>query len=353
MENFIEGKGLLIHNKLNLNCEAEYKVSINLEELNRGNIVSIFAKISGEVVQNPHEIPYEGYELVISHNNLTYHFKNLFLNSWKEVYLYSFALNFSTSNVETDKSKIDKLDGYLSNFIIGYDDMSFNNGEIVNSTILELPFNDKVFKISIIGDSKFNNSFTNISAQISFTSTISIQLENETFDSDLAQNFLSEINSLISFAYGSQRLWINSKGYLDKNLVFESLRDVYYKDSSINYPIIPLKYSGSLSGFLKQCFDTYINLTKEKKNKLSNLFRLIGNSKSKINLPNSIDDFEKCITYFNSNFGNLEIDKNYYSISYILSKLNKIELFCLKELNYIGKYMSYDENNYIVKDFVS
>jgi hypothetical protein len=350
MENFIEGKGLLIHNKLNLKCEAEYKVSINLEELNRGNMISIFSKISGEVIQNPHEMPYEGYELIISHNNLTYHFKNLFLHSWKEVYLYSFALNFSTLKIETEMSKIDRLDGYLSNFIVGYDDMSFDNGEIVNITKLELPFNDKIFKISMIGDSKFNNSFTNISAQTSFTSTISIQLENELFDSDLARNFLSEINNLISFAYGSQRLWINTKGYLDETLVFESFRDIYYKDSSISYPIIPIKYSGSLSGFLTQCFDTYIKLPQEKKKKLDDLFKLIGNSKSKINLPNSIYDFEKCVNYFNSNFGNLEIDKRDYSISYLLSKLNEIELFCLKELNYIGKYMSYDENNYIVKD---
>lgn len=353
MENFIEGKGLLIHNNLNLRCEAEYKVTINLEELNRGNIISIFAKIPGEVIQNPHEIPYEGYELVINHNNLTYYFKNLFLHSWKEVYLYSFALNFSASKLETEKIKIDKLDGYLSNLIIGYDDMSFNNGEIVNHTILELPFNDKIFKISIIGDNKFNNSFTNISAQTSFTSILSIKLENGDFESDLAQNFLNDLNNLISFAYGSQRLWINAKGYLDKSLIFESLRDIYYKDSSINYPIIPIKYSGGLSNFLTQCFEAYSKLSQEKKNKIDELFKLIGNSKSKINLSISIDDFEKCVTYFNSNFENLEIDKNSYSISYFLSKINEIELFCLKELNYVGKYISYDENNYIIKEFTN
>ncbi|MFN4149874.1 MAG: hypothetical protein ACK4IX_02940 [Candidatus Sericytochromatia bacterium] len=350
MENFIEGKGLLIHNDLKLRCEAEYKVTINLEELNRGSVIDIFTKISGEVIQNPHEIPYEGYELVINHNNLTYHFKNLFLHSWKEVYLYSFALTFSASKVETENNDIDKLEAYLSNFIIGYDDMSFDNGEIVNNTTIELPFNDKKFKVSMIGDSKFNNTFTNISAQTSFTSTILIKSKEGSLDSNLCHEFLNELNNLVSFAYGSQRLWISSKGYLKENLVFESLRDIYYKDSSINYPIIAVKYSGNLSGFLIQCFETYNKLTQEKKNKLNTLFKLIGDSKSKINLPNSIDEFEKCINYFNSNFESLDIDKKSYSVNSILVSLNKIELFCLKELKYSGKYMSYDKNSYTIKE---
>lgn len=352
MDNFIEGKGFLINPKINLKDDVEYKVNINLEEINRGDIITVFVKISGESIKSPHEIPYNDYYLELEHKDLKYYFSYLNLTSLKEVFPYSFAMTFSCSNVETLKTDINSINAFLPNFIIGYDDMSFIDGNIINNTTFELNFKENIYKVQIKGNSEFNNTFSNFKAQTSFTSSLSITAQNNSLiNSDLFLEILEDLNNLISFAYGSQRPWIEVEGMIDNKLVFNSFRDTYYKDCSVNYPIIPIKYSGNLSNFIIQVFNIYNSLSYNEKNKLSKLFKLICNTKSKISFPNSIDDFENCINFFNSNFEFIET-KSPTSINDILFELNKIEIYCLKKIGYLGKYFDYNRNNYIIRELV-
>jgi hypothetical protein len=338
----ISGNGKILQEELKLDNNCSFSSVCNFEELNRGDLIKIKVKLSGDSLESPYTIPFENYILKSDDNNskLDITFLNMYLKSIKEVYYYSYEMIFrAESIIWGNNEKITRLEFSIPNLIIGYDDMKISD-KIINYTNLELKFRNKNYKIQLEGNSDFNDSFTNISAQTNFTSKIKIESDSElNYDDciDLANN----LNNLISIAYGSLRPYLMIEGFLDDILVYKKLEQKRYSDSSEPINLINIKYSSILSDFIIKYFDSFSKLEENTKlalikliNNFSNMSKIIN--KESFNLfVYMIEDFynrfykqkQTFILSFKTILEKYNVEYDYKKIEYLEINMNKGYLY--------------------------
>ena len=141
----ISGNGKILQEELKLDNNCSFSSVCNFEELNRGDLIKIKLKLSGDSLESPHTIPFENYILKSDDNNskLDITFLNMYLKSIKEVYYYSYEMIFrAESIIWGNNEKITRLEFSIPNLIIGYDDMKISD-KIINYTNFELKFRNK------------------------------------------------------------------------------------------------------------------------------------------------------------------------------------------------------------------
>lgn len=338
--------GLLINQQINLKEKVSYTVKFDLIDINRDNLINISVKMPGSAINSPYEIPYENYILEFTDNNITYIVKNMLMNEWKEVYLYSYNFKFSADNISSEfKEKADYIEFLIPNLIIGYDGMIMRDG-IINQTKLEINYKNKDYKIILEANPEFNNNknFSSLESGTNFTSKICFDLKDSDVTPEEVKEVFNELIFLISIAYGNYRPAIMTRYYKDDVLINQEIKDNSFTNDAKPLGLIPYQYSGILSGFINSVFPYYSNLTDNEKKYIKGLASLIFQAKTKISFPESFVSLDKIYQYANiadSHFSKLNNEYQEGDYKTYFQEITKFNKILLSQLNYSGKYFDY------------
>ncbi|MBC7473008.1 MAG: hypothetical protein H7263_01860 [Candidatus Sericytochromatia bacterium] len=303
MENKLvfSGEGKLSHKNFGLDHDVSWNIDFDLKEINRGNIINLNVKMPGIAITNPYDLPYENYILdgQIDSLGLSINSEKMLLKEWKEVFLYSYGMKFVSDSLQIGNfEKIDRLDFFIPNFLIGYDEMSFGE-EIINYTDIKLNIDNQNFLFKLVGNSKFNNkdNFNNLDAQTDFTTTLIVTSEDGQLNYHDTLKIVDNFFDLLGLAYGTKRPWLMVKGYFKNELIGQYIRDVIYHDTSNIFSSIPITFSGELSNFIKDIFPKYYILDKNIKYEFTKLFNQLSGINAKVNLSEAFKNLEQTLKY--------------------------------------------------------
>ncbi len=343
------GKGFLIQNTLNLNIEVEYYVIFDLKEINYDDLIQISIKMAGSAIESPYNIPYENYTLKFNHQNINYKIDNMLMKEWKEVYLYSYSFKFTANQIDSENKEKANIVEFLNNdLVLGYNEMTMKDGEIINFTDINLKYKNHDYKIKITANPEFNNNkqFTNLDSKLSFTNKISFDLETNLFDLDDIENIYKDLSFLIGLAYGNIKENQIVFYYKDNQLIAFNLKK-QIKNNIKGLAIIPYQFSGILSDYLNQVFENYTQLDNIEKKDIRDLAKLIFETESNINLPYSFIGISNLYEFVNEepDFDIQEKINKYSEGDYKLfySQINKFNNLLLSKLNYSLKYYDYSD----------
>ncbi len=250
-----------------------------------------------------------------------------------------------------------RLEFYIPNLIIGYDNLSMGE-QIINQTEIRLDIDGDSYILIISGEPAFNKlGYSNLDAQTRFTTCLSITtIDQELLQFENAEKVINHFMELLYFVYGSSRPWLFARGFGNSGLQWQQIRDFTYNGNANPYSIIPLKYSSVLSEFINSTFYQYYALDNEEKKILSNLFINLSEATVKLNNPKSFILLESALNEFCSSYlliqGFQEINENLSEKLESLFDTQQMEyehewinLF-LRRTNEIKNGFSYQEGDY-------